>query len=54
MYNALDRKGKKTVTAAVYQKLVKAEDEIFDLVYKNNHKKLQDHILLITTDMMLA
>lgn len=40
MYNALDRKGKKTVTAAVYQKLVKAEDEIFDLVYKNNHKKL--------------
>ena len=29
MYNALDRKGKKTVTAAVYQKLVKAEDEIF-------------------------
>ena len=38
--NALDRKGKKTVTAAVYQKLVKAEDEIFDLVYKNNHKKL--------------
>ena len=40
MYNALDRKGKKTVTAAVYQKLVKAEDEIFELVYKNNHKKL--------------
>ena len=40
MYNALDLKGKKTVTAAVYQKLVKAEDEIFDLVYKNNHKKL--------------
>ena len=40
MYNALDRKGKKTVTAAVYQKLVKAEDEIFDLVYKDNHKKL--------------
>ena len=40
MYNALDRKGKKTVTAAVYQKLVKAEDKIFDLVYKNNHKKL--------------
>ena len=40
MYNALDRKGKKTVTAAVYKKLVKAEDEIFDLVYKNNHKKL--------------
>lgn len=40
MYNALDLKGKKTVTAAVYQKLVKAEDEIFELVYKNNHKKL--------------
>lgn len=40
MYNALDQKGKKTVTAAVYQKLVKAEDEIFELVYKNNHKKL--------------
>lgn len=40
MYNALDANGKKAVTTAVYKKLLKAEDEIFNLVYKNNCKKV--------------
>lgn len=40
MYNALDSKGKETVTAEVYEKLVDAEEKIFGWFYENNHKKL--------------